>query len=321
MKVVDTTQLVENSILEIRGDGKAGGGLVLAMQSLASVMVMDPKIYVQEWPFFSSARKGAAIRSFLRVSKKPIHVACEVTNPHISVLMDAGAAHFVDFALGVPAGGIFILNSTHTPEEAAKHYKLSGQVVTIDGDQLGTKFLKRPMANISVFATLVSLIPSVKFEDAAHALKHILEKRRLPEKMVQSNLDLFKASREAMKSGTFDCAGPKDHQPPMFSGYGNLPMSAQTGLRISKSNKTANYARAGSRVSFKDPNQSCTGCSACIVNCPENIIFSQPDSKRGVLVTGADFGTYCKACRECIESCPENLFVEVPYEEKWEEVV
>lgn len=320
MDILQPEKILETSTLEVRGDGKAGGGLVLAMQSFAGLFVHNEKLHVQEWPFFSSARKGAAIRSFLRVSRKPITISCEVTEPHMSVLMDDGAAKFVDFAEGVPKGGIFIVNTHHTPEEAARHYKLSGRVMTIAGDQLGQKHLKRPIGNISVFAALVRSVPALDPKTAKEALLHTLKKRRIPQAIQDANATLFDASMDACQVGVYDYCGPKDHQPKPFQGYGDIPMGAQTPLRISRSNKTASYARSGARIEFADPEQKCTGCTFCISDCPENIINFVPDPKRGVRVTGADFSTYCKFCRECIEACPQNLFAEREFEEVWEDV-
>ena len=38
--------------------------------------------------------------------------------------------------IGVPEGGTFVLNTRRSPEECAKHYRLSGRVLTIAGDDL-----------------------------------------------------------------------------------------------------------------------------------------------------------------------------------------
>ena len=62
MRVLDPRSILEQGVLEVRGDGKAGGGLVLAFQSLAALFSSLPNTHVQEWPFFSSARRGANIR-------------------------------------------------------------------------------------------------------------------------------------------------------------------------------------------------------------------------------------------------------------------
>lgn len=66
--------MLRASVLEMRGGGKAAGGLVVAFQSLAALLLHRPELHVQEWP--SSAGRGANIRSFLRVSGKPTFPAC-----------------------------------------------------------------------------------------------------------------------------------------------------------------------------------------------------------------------------------------------------
>ncbi|MDO8526616.1 MAG: 2-oxoacid:acceptor oxidoreductase family protein [Deltaproteobacteria bacterium] len=304
-------QILNESVLEIRGDGRAGSGLLLTLQSLAGVAVEDPRLYVQEWPFFSSARKGAPTRGFLRLSRKSIEKASGITTPHIAIMMDEGVTKMVDFAEGVQRGGLFILNTPRTPEEAAKKFRLSGRVYTIDGDALAEKFLKKPLGNVSVFALLSSILPGFDFKTAREHLLHHLQKRRLPEALVEANAELFDASLGQSKMADCDFAFPSDHLLPAFQGYGELMPGGQSRLRLSKTHFTSAFARTGFELRFSDPENSCNGCGHCIINCPENIIQFCADEERGVKVTGADVARYCKLCRECIEICPKKLFQEV----------
>ena len=126
---------------------------------------------------------------------------------------------------------------------------------------------------------------------------------------------------KAIQSGEFDEARPGDHAAPAFAGYGNVPVGAQTPLRLSQTNLTAAYARSGFQLRFEDPAEACTGCSHCVTNCPEGIIFWKPDEKKGMVVTGVDVSHYCKLCGECVAVCPEHLFKEVAHTEEWEEVL
>lgn len=304
--------ILRDDVLEIRGDGRAGSGMLLALQSVAAVAVTLPHMYVQEWPFFSSARKGAPTRGFLRLSNKPINKSSEITRPHIVVAMDEGVTRMVDFAQGVAPGGIFILNTTQTPEQSAKRYHLSGPVYTIDGNAIAAKHMKSPMGNISVFALFTEIIPGFEPMRARKELEKMLTKRRLPKAIVQANCDVFDASLGQAQHGDFDFALSADHAAAEFHGYGELAPGAQSRLRLSRKNLTSAYSRTGFSLSFKDPNNFCNGCGHCIVNCPENIIDFVPDAELGVRVTGADIGNYCKLCRECISVCPKQLFTEVP---------
>jgi pyruvate ferredoxin oxidoreductase gamma subunit len=319
METIDPRKAIRDRVLEIRGDGKAGGGLVLAFQSLASLLLSDPELHVQEWPFFSSARRGANIRSFLRVSARPIQIACEVTRPTMVLLMDEAAARAVDFAQGVPPGGTFVINTRRSPAECARHFHLTGRVITIAGDDVGTRFLKHAIGNVSAYVAMASAIGGFDRTLITEVFLKTLRKRRIPQVLLDRNREALEASLAEVKSGVFDEAGPTDHALPSFAGYGDLPLGAQTALRLSQTNLTSNYARSGFRLVFEDPDTKCTGCSHCIVNCPEGIILWHPDPERGVLVTGAEVSSYCKLCGECIAVCPELLFKEAPFVDRWAE--
>lgn len=320
MKRIDPRELLERSVLEIRGDGKAGGGLVLAFQSLAALFSSNPSLYVQEWPFFSSARRGANIRSYLRVSARPVEAACDITRPAVSLLMDEAAANATDFAEGVPHGGTFVLNTRRSPEECARHFRLSGRVITVPGDDLGTQYLKHAIGNVSAYVAMVEAVGGLPMDDVVGTFLGQLRKRRIPDALIERNREALLATRDAIRSGVFDEARPGDHASTRFQGYGDLPVGAQTGLRLSQTNRTSTYARSGFRLVFSDPGLRCTGCAHCITNCPEGIIRWQPDAERGLLVTGADVSSFCKLCGECIAVCPEQLFTEGQYEESWIEV-
>lgn len=311
MKTRNLPRILTDGVLEIRGDGRAGSGMLLTLQSVAAVAVTIPHLHVQEWPFFSSARKGAPTRGFLRLSYNPIQKASEVTTPHITIAMDEGVLRMVDFAQGVASGGILIMNTPKSPEEVAQKYRLNGHVYTIAGDAIASKFMKSPLGNISVFALLVEILPEFTALRARHELEKMLTKRRLPRPLVQANCDVFDASLGQAQSGIFSFSRSADHRNVAFHGYGELAPGAQSRLRLSRNNLTSAYARTGFSLKFNDPRGDCNGCGHCIINCPENIIEFVPDDERGVRVTGADIGNYCKLCRECIAVCPKQLFTEV----------
>jgi pyruvate ferredoxin oxidoreductase gamma subunit len=321
MDVLDLRSLLRDRVLEIRGDGRAGGGLVLAFQSLAGLMLRDPEVHVQEWPFFSSARRGAAIRSFLRVSARPIRVACEVTRPTMTVLMDESAARSTDFALGVPSGGTFVLNTRRSPEECARHFRLSGRVITIPGNDIGETHLKHAIGNVAIYVAAARAIGGFPVEEMVDSFLRTLKKRRVPEAVLERNRAALHASAEAMAEGVFDLGETEDHRPGGWDGYGDLPTGAQSPLRLSRQNRTADYAPAGLRLRFHDPSSACTGCAHCVTNCPEGVILFEPDEAKGLLVTGVEVTTYCKLCGECVAVCPEHLFEQLPFEEHWEEVL
>jgi pyruvate ferredoxin oxidoreductase gamma subunit len=290
--------------IDLRGDGKAGGGLVLAVQAFGAALAKSG-FDVQDWPLFSSARKGANVRAFLRLAKRPIEAACQVTRPDIVVLMNEAAAREVDFAAGT-RDALYLLNSELGPEAAANLYHLGGRVAVIDGDALGEKHLGRRLGNIAIFAALIRVTELVDPEVARASLESSVKKRRLPERLVAANLQLFDEALEQVRVGDFPESA---HAAKLFAGYGQLPIAAQSALRTARVNHTAGYGRPGVAIRFADPTAKCNGCSLCVVQCPEGIVEFTADP-RGAIVHGAKFADYCKVCRECVTACPLDLFHE-----------
>ncbi len=296
--------------IDLRGDGKAGGGLVLAVQAFGAALAVDGRLDVQDWPLFSSARKGANVRAYLRAARGEVQATCAVTQPDIALLMNTAAAEEIDFAEGTD-DALYLINTSDEPSVAAKRWRLGGTVATIAGDALGEKHLGRPLGNIAVFGALVRVTGLVKPSAARESLAATLRKRRLPGRIVDSNLALFDESMDMVRMADFPSGPETDHRRKAFNGYGLLPVAAQSSLRTSRNNRTAGYGRPGVSIQFADPTARCNGCSLCVVQCPEGIIEFTADPSKGAIVHGAKFTEYCKVCRECIAACPLDLFSEI----------
>jgi Pyruvate/2-oxoacid:ferredoxin oxidoreductase gamma subunit/Pyruvate/2-oxoacid:ferredoxin oxidoreductase delta subunit len=296
--------------IDLRGDGKAGGGLILAVQAFGAALARRGDLDVQDWPLFSSARKGARVRAFLRAARGRVEATCQVTAPDVALLMNDSVADTVDFAEGT-AGAIYVLNTTLAPEAAADRFRLGGTILTIAGDALGERHLGRPLGNVAVLAALVRGTGLVEVAVARGILEERLVKRRLPERIVAANLSLFDEALEKVSLIERPPSAATDHRPRPFAGYGTLPAGAQSALRTSLGNRTAAYGRPGVHIEFRDPGARCNGCTLCVVQCPDGIIQFTPDPARGAIVTGAIFEPYCKVCRECVAACPLDLFHEV----------
>jgi len=306
-------KLDRGETLDLRGLGKAGGGLLLAVQSFGSAVASQGELDVQDWPLFSSARKGANVTGFLRIARGRIEKACQVTEPDIALLMNEAAAEETDFAEGA-TDALFVINTALSPEEAAARWRLGGTVATVDGDTLGLKHLSRPLANMAVFAALVRSTGLVAPESARASLEKSLRKRRLPERLVSANLALYDEAQSGLRIADFPASATTRHPRPAFQGYGWLPAGAQSALRTSRANHTASYGRPGVRVSLSDPQGKCNGCALCVAQCPEGVIALARTEAGGFRVSpeafARDTAPYCKVCRECVNACPHHLFQE-----------
>ncbi len=303
-------RLARGDSIDLRGHGKAGGGLILALQSFGAAVGARGDLDVQDWPVFSSARKGANVCAYMRIARGQVGMTCQVVEPNVALLMNEAAGEEVDFAEGT-SRALYIVNTPASPEETAKRYRLGGTIVTIAGDDLGREYLQRPLANVAVLAAMARETGLVEVAQARASLQKTLEKRRLPERLVRANLAMFDAALTQVREAEVAPGAATVHVRKEFSGYGMLPVGAQAALRSARNNRTSGYGRPGVRVEFADPAGKCNGCSLCVAQCPEGIIEFSPDPARGAIVHGARFEEFCKVCRECIASCPLDLFAEV----------
>jgi pyruvate ferredoxin oxidoreductase gamma subunit len=302
-------RIARGEMIDLRGDGKAGGGLVLAVQSFAAALAGRQELGVCEWPLFSSARKGAPVRAFLRIARGSVEAICRVQRPDIVVLMNESVAAQVGFAEGT-RNALYVVNSAATPDAIADRYRLGGTIVTIPGDDLGMARLSRPLGNVPILSALVLATGLVEPAAARESLEHGLEKRRVPGRLITQNLSLFDEALERVSACERVATATTDHVSPPRPPPAFTPVGAQSALRSSIHSRTAGFARPGVEIAFEDPTERCNGCALCVAQCPEGIITFRPDPARGPLVTGARFADYCKGCRECIVACPLDLFLE-----------
>lgn len=300
-------RLARGNSIDLRGHGKAGGGLMLAIQSFAAAVAEVPGLDVEDWPLFSSAHKGATVCAYLRIARGKVEQSSAVSEPDVAILMNEAAAEEVDFAEGT-RDALYIVNTWHSPEMAAARYRLGGTVVTIAGDDLGRKYLGRALANVPMLAALIRATGLVEPGQARASLEARLLKRRLSRRIVEANLAMFDASPGAMRVGEFP---PHEHARRQVAGYDVLPAGARIALRTSLQNRASWYGRPGAKVEFDDPLSKCNGCSLCVMQCPEGLIEFRADPSKGTLVYGARFTDFCKVCRECVTACPLDLFREI----------
>ena len=113
-----------SKVLEIRWHGRGGQGAKTAALMLAETVAQMGK-YVQGFPEYGPERMGAPILAFNRISDEPIHIHSNVINPEIVIVLDATLLG-ERVTEGVPEDGIYIINTTKTPQEVRERLNLKG---------------------------------------------------------------------------------------------------------------------------------------------------------------------------------------------------
>ncbi len=174
------------SITEVRWHARAGQGAVTAAKVLAEASMAQGE-YVQAFPEYGPERMGAPLRAYNRISNAPLTMHCQVTNPNVVIVVDSSLLETQDVTEGTPEEAVFLINTTHSPEEVAKKLgRPVDQVFTVDATQISIDCLGRPIPNTPLLGALSRATGLVKLEVLLEDLVVNL-KKKFPEKIVQGN--------------------------------------------------------------------------------------------------------------------------------------
>jgi len=148
-------------ILEFRFHGRGGQGMVTAAQVLATATILEGK-YAQAFPEFGPERRGAPVKSYLRVSDKPIYIREPVLHPDVVVVADQSLFQAENPLEGAKPTTILVVNGV---------YKAPQKTYYVDATSLAMKILGRPIVNTALIGAVVKATGVVTLHSVAEALK------------------------------------------------------------------------------------------------------------------------------------------------------
>jgi len=120
--------------IEIRFHGRGGQGIVTASALLSQAFFHEGK-YPRSVPLYGPQRRGAPVVVFLRVGEEKIRQRSWVYHPKYVVVLDDSLVEIANVTQGVPKGGTFLLNTTHSTKEELG-LNPSFQVAGVDADEI-----------------------------------------------------------------------------------------------------------------------------------------------------------------------------------------
>lgn len=186
-------------VLEIRWHGRGGQGAKTAALMLAETAAEMDK-YVQGFPEYGPERMGAPILAFNRISDEPIHIHSNVINPHIAIVLDSTLLG-PKITEGVPEDGVYVVNTTKTPEQVREHLNLKGgKVFTVDANQISLETIGRVIPNTPIMGALIKATNLMPYEDFLEKVKGQLQKKfkNKPE-VIDGNIEAIKRAYQEVK--------------------------------------------------------------------------------------------------------------------------
>jgi len=193
--------LVRRNFYEIRIHGRGGQGAWTASLILAQAAVIEGK-YAQSFPEFGPERSGAPVTAYARIGNEPIHVHCGITEADYIIIIDPT---LVDRAKrGIRKGGKIIATYPEPPEVLRKELRINSgiEVWGVDAVKIALDVIGRPIANTAMLGAFVRATEEkiVKLDSLVEAVRKVLG-ARLPEEVVEKNIQAVKRAYEEVKKG------------------------------------------------------------------------------------------------------------------------
>ena len=184
-------------LIEVRWHGRGGQGAKTAAQFLAEAAMDDGK-YIQAFPEYGPERAGAPIRTYTRISAKPITLHCGVANPEYVVVIDPTLVN-ASVGEGLTNQGVLLVNTSESAESIRRRANFKGgKVATVDATQISLDTLGRPMPNMPMLGALLKVVPLVKLDVLYEKTKAKFLKK-IGEEKTKANIEGIKRAYEEVK--------------------------------------------------------------------------------------------------------------------------
>lgn len=185
-------------LVEVRWHGRGGQGAKSAAQFLAEA-ALDAGKYIQAFPEYGPERAGAPIRTYTRISAKPINLHCAVTNPEYVVVIDPTLLSPAVVEGLTEEEGVLVVNTSESAESVRKKTGFKGgKVATVDATRISLDTLGRSMPNMPMLGALLKITPLVKLNVLYEKIK-VKFLKKIGEEKTNANIAGIKRAYKEVK--------------------------------------------------------------------------------------------------------------------------
>ena len=167
---------------EIIWHGRGGQGAFTAARLLGDAYSLKDNAYALAFPSFGPERRGAPIRAFTKLDKKPIGNRSEITRSNYSIFLDDTLFNEKSFR-ELKQNGIILLNTKKTFDDP--------RVITLDGDSIAERILGLPITNTILLGAFAAVSREITLEDINKAIR-----QTMPHRLHEKNIAAVKAAFE-----------------------------------------------------------------------------------------------------------------------------
>lgn len=183
------------NLTEVRWHGRGGQGAKTAGYVLA-VAAAEQGWNVQAFPEYGAERRGAPMRSYVRISDAPIRLRSGIDTPDIVLVLDESLIESENVLDGLAEGGILIVNTPKSPTEIAEALgNPNATIGTVDASAISVDTVGREMPNTPMLGALAKLSSLLELETTLKAVEKQLSEK-LPPAVVESNKQAIQRAYE-----------------------------------------------------------------------------------------------------------------------------
>ena len=183
----------------IRWHARGGQGAVTSSKILAEAAKLEDN-YFLGLPDYGAERAGAAMRSFTKVSSKPLRDLSEIAEPDAVVVLDATLLDEVDVVAGLREDGALVVNTTESPSDIRTKLGFKGKIFTVDATSISIENLGRNIPNIAMLGALAQAAEVVSKENLVKMIRESLGDK-FKKAVIEANVKAFEKAYETAQAG------------------------------------------------------------------------------------------------------------------------
>lgn len=167
---------------EIIWHGRGGQGAFTAARLLGEAYSLRENSYALAFPSFGPERRGAPIRAYTKLDRKPVGNRSEITKSNYSIFLDDTLFNAKSFH-ELKQNGKILLNTKNTIDDP--------RVITLDGDSLAARILGLPITNTILLGAFAAISDEISLEEIYEAIR-----LTMPQRLYEKNIAAVKAAYE-----------------------------------------------------------------------------------------------------------------------------
>ncbi len=182
-------------MLELKFIGRGGLGAKSAGEIL-SFVAAEEGFYVQAFPEYGAERMGAPVKSFVRISDKPIYVHSYVTNPDVVVLLDKTLMHAFDVTEGMNENSVLIVNSESCDFKDKLNPNFKGKIYFVDASGISLRTIGKNFPNTPMLGSVAKVFDIFPVRLINKFVEEKFEKKLNPESVEKNKQAVLEAYKE-----------------------------------------------------------------------------------------------------------------------------